>query len=461
MQNAAAVELEERIGALAARIHAATAELVALSAELDTNGAWAGQGMRSCAHWLSINIGVDVYTGAELVRAGHALKELPALGAAFAEGRISFDKIRALTRVATSADDEMWLMVALHASGGQLARICRGVRLALEADDPRRAGDALLNRGVRVWWRDDGMLELMAVLPKEDGAIVMAAIEAAAHIVATEERHVPSPDQPELAAEHRTQPMLRADALVRLCEAWVASAAAAPVVAPTTQVVVHVDAAVLAGDTPGGRSRIEDGPWLSPAAIRRLSCDADVVTVTERDGLPIDVGRVRRLITPRLRLALQSRDEGCRFPGCSVPAPRADGHHIKHWSDGGKTNLDNLVSLCRFHHARHHDGMFQIRRDRSGDLTFVAADGKPLVPVVPQPALGQLGELDSDDPERARARDGGAPCNYVWAVSVLADGSTPRRPTAEPTRVGPSPETARCVGRCPHESLGSTRAGTA
>jgi len=71
--------------------------------------------MRSCAHWLSINIDVDVDTGGEMVRAGHALDELPALRAAFAEGRISFDKIRAVTKVATPDDDEMWLLVALHA----------------------------------------------------------------------------------------------------------------------------------------------------------------------------------------------------------------------------------------------------------------------------------------------------------------------------------------------------------
>src|ERR1700680_2076677 len=123
MQNAAAVALPERRGARAARIHAATAELVALSAELDRSGAWAAHGMRSCAHWL---IGVDVQTGAEMVRVGHALKNLPALAAAFEEGRISFDKIRAVTRVATPADDDVWLMVALHASGGQLARIRGG-----------------------------------------------------------------------------------------------------------------------------------------------------------------------------------------------------------------------------------------------------------------------------------------------------------------------------------------------
>ena len=157
MQNVAGVELQERIGVLAARIHAATAELVRIVAELDDDGAWAESGMRSCAHWLSINIGVDVHTGGEMVRAGHALETLPVLRAAFDDGRLSFDKIRAVTKVATPEDDEVWTTMALHASGAQLARICRGVRQALDVDDPRRAGDALLNRGVRTWWRDDGM----------------------------------------------------------------------------------------------------------------------------------------------------------------------------------------------------------------------------------------------------------------------------------------------------------------
>ncbi len=385
MQNLAAVELQERLGVLAARIHAATAELVELAAELDTDGAWADAGMRSCAHWLSINIGVDVWTGGEMVRAGHALEVLPALRAAFADGRLSFDKIRAVTRVATPEEEEVWLMVALHASGGQLARICRGVRRALAADDPRRQDDPLLNRGVRVWWRDDGMLELMAVLPEEDGAVVMAALEAAAHRVDTEERHVPSGDAPQLDSSRRTRPMLRADALVRVCEAWVAGAAQEPVVAPTAQVVVHVDAAVLSGEAPIGRCRIEDGPWLSPESVRRLSCDADVVTITERDGLPIAVGRARRVITPRLRLALQSRDEGCRYPGCSVPAPRTDGHHVRHWCDGGRTDLSNLISLCRFHHRRHHEGRFHVKRDPSGGFIFTSADGGQIAPVDVQP----------------------------------------------------------------------------
>jgi hypothetical protein len=441
MQNLAAVELQQRLGVLAARIHAATAELVELAAQLDTDGAWADAGMRSCAHWLSINIGVDVWTGGEMVRAGHALEVLPALRAAFADGRLSFDKIRAVTRVATPEEEEVWLMVALHASGGQLARICRGVRRALAADDPRRQDDPLVNRGVRVWWRDDGMLELMAVLPEEDGALVMAAIEAAAHRLATEQRQVPSPDAPQLDPSRRTRPTLRADALVRVCEAWVAAAAQEPVVAPTAQVVVHVDAAVLSGEAPGGRCHIEDGPWLSTATLRTLSCDADVVTVTERGGLPIDVGRARRLVTPRLRLALQSRDQGCRYPGCSVPAPHTDGHHVRHWCDGGRTELRNLVSLCRFHHRRHHEGRFHVEPDPSGGFIFATADGRQIMPVVCNPALERLSVDAWSDPEVARARDAGAPCDFAHVVSVLSS-PVPAAPTlAMPVLAAPVPAT--------------------
>src|SRR5438132_13602898 len=106
MSRLGGVHLEVRIGRLAAQIHAATAELVQLAADLDAEGSWADIGVRSCAHWLSINIGVDVRTGGEMLRAGHALAELPRIAAAFAEGRLSFDKIRAVTRVATP-DDEL------------------------------------------------------------------------------------------------------------------------------------------------------------------------------------------------------------------------------------------------------------------------------------------------------------------------------------------------------------------
>ena len=412
MQNSGAVGFEERFAVLAPRVHAGMAELVELSARLDTDGSWATHGMQTCAHWLSMNIGVGVWTGAELVRVGHALEKLPEIRAAFAAGELSFDKVRALSRVAKPEDQQHWLQVARGASGGQLARICREVRIGFPADDPRRAGDPLLKRGVHAWYRDDGMLQLLAVLPAEEGAIVMAALERAEQVIRGEQRSVPSPDEPELAAERRTRPMLRADALNRVCEAWVGASAQTPAVAPTTQVVVHVDEGVLTGADPDGRSHIEDGPWVSPSSVRRMSCDADVVTVTERSGNPIDVGRIHRLITPKLRLALQSRDQGCRFPGCSVPATRTDGHHVKHWADGGATNLDNLVSLCRFHHGRHHEGKFLIVSQPSGVFQFVRADGNPIAP-----ADNNSGNEFRDAPDWGLCRPG---LQSWWGGSVPA-----------------------------------------
>jgi hypothetical protein len=420
-------ELGSRIGQLSAQVHAATSELVQLAVELDTDGSWAEVGVRSCAHWLSINTGVDVYSASEMLRVGHALACLPRIAAAFSRGQLSFDKVRAITRVATPEDEDMWLGVALHASGAQLTRICRAVRHSLEADDPQRADDALARRSLHAWWRDDGMLELMALLPREDGGIVMAALEAAAKDIATEQRGATHVGETPLDPARPTRSTLRADALVRLCEEWVADVSRSLVLAPTRQLVVHVDSATLTEPSRVGRRHIEDGPWLPATSVDWLSCDADVVAIIERNGLPIDVGRAKRIIPPRLRLALQSRDLYCRFPGCSVPACRAEGHHIEPWKSGGRTDLANLVSLCRFHHHRYHEGKFVIRVLDDGELRFETCDGQPLVPEprysVEQP-LQLAPEMAADTP---RARDGGAPLDFPYVVSVIADGAAFRR----------------------------------
>lgn len=420
--------LTRRITALAAQVHAATASMVSMAAELDRDGSWAEDGMRSCAHWLAINIGVDLWTGSEMIRAGHALEQLPRIAAAFAEGRLSFDKVRALTKVATPEDEVMWLELGLHASGSQLARLCRAVRRALEADDAALADDAQAKRSLRTWWRDDGMLELLAVLPREDGGVVMAAVEAMASQVYEERRRSAEGARVTVDVHGHPRQQLRADALVQLCEDWVASVSRDPTPAPTRQMVVHVDVGVLSNETPGGRCHIEDGPRLSAQTARWLGCDADIVTVVERDGLPIDVGHTRRLISPRQRLAMQARDRGCTFPGCGVPPQRTEGHHIRHWP-AGPTTLANLAALCRFHHRRHHEGRFTMHREESGVLDFTAADGTPLHPVDPRCADGELPVLYGTG-SSARALDGGAPLDFPYAVTILAEGSRFRRAAA-------------------------------
>jgi hypothetical protein len=116
---------------------------------------------------------------------------------------------------------------------------------------------------------------------------------------------------------------------------------------------------------------------------RRFSCDASVVTIVENEnGEPLNVGRKTRSIPPALRRALNSRDRGCRFPGCPNKH-YVDGHHIEHWANGGETRLSNLALLCRFHHRQVHEGGVAIHVLNDGALRFAMKDGRSFVSLAP------------------------------------------------------------------------------
>jgi len=203
---------------LAVMVHAATAELARLGAEFDRSGGWSGVGFRSCAHWLSLAAGFDLHTGEELLRVGAALRDLPLCGAAFASGALSFDKARAITRVATSADEDVWLELDRQASGAQLVRICREYATARRFNPGGHADCQLAGRGLWRCWEEDGMLSLTARLPSQEGALVLKALERTGMEMPRCEPEgrrarpaVPDPADDRLAAR-------RADALVALCE---------------------------------------------------------------------------------------------------------------------------------------------------------------------------------------------------------------------------------------------------
>jgi hypothetical protein len=142
-------------------------------------------------------------------------------------------------------------------------------------------------------------------------------------------------------------------------------------------VVVHVDAAALADPDQPGQSVLEDGEHVSAETSRRLARDASRVLMRQdADGNVIEVGDRTRTIPPALRRALHARDHGCRFPGCGLPFTQ--GHHIRHWAQGGPTTLSNLTLLCRRHHRSVHEDGFQLTRLSDGELDFRMPDGQPL-----------------------------------------------------------------------------------
>jgi 5-methylcytosine-specific restriction endonuclease McrA len=152
------------------------------------------------------------------------------------------------------------------------------------------------------------------------------------------------------------------------------------------QVVVHVDAPVLADPDAPGQSLLENGEHVSAETSRRLACDASrVVMQHARDGRVVEVAARTRTIPPALRRALHSRDRGCRFPGCGVRF--GQGHHIRHWAQGGPTTLSNLAMLCRRHHRAVHEEGYQVDRDPGGELRFRRPDGTvlPAAPAAPAP----------------------------------------------------------------------------
>ena len=361
--------LADDICGLSAHIAAAQAELAAKTARFDSTMAWSEGGIRSCAEFLSQNAGLDLGTGHDLVSVGAGLNRLPLLAGACAAGELSFDKARAVASVATEVDQALWVELARQCTGSQLVRISRGFRRAMAAAEPEKDQRHQARRGVVQTWRDDGMVRLVALLTPEDGALVLAAIESV-----TGGKPVPEDDP----AEDRWAAS-RADALVAICEDALAKApedlAAS---AASTHLVVHVDAAVLTGEEPAGTCELEGGHAISRALALRLGCDSEVSAVRMRDGLPIDVGRTTRLISPRMRVALHVRDRGCLFPGCGASACRTEGHHLRHWALGGPTDLNNLASLCKYHHRRHHQGDFRIEKISAAEYRFFTASGREL-----------------------------------------------------------------------------------
>ena len=151
------------------------------------------------------------------------------------------------------------------------------------------------------------------------------------------------------------------------------------------QVVIHVDAEVLADTAARGQSALEDGARVPAGTSQRLACDASrVVMRHSRDGRVVEVDAGTRTIPPAIRRALHHRDRGCRFPGCGVRF--GQGHHIRHWAQGGPTNLSNLAMLCRRHHRAVHEEGYEVQRQEDGVLRFRRPDGRllPEVPLAPE-----------------------------------------------------------------------------
>jgi len=385
------VELErlgDEIAKLSAHLDAATARLLDLIREFDERGGW-GNGFSSCAAWLTWRTGLDPGAARERVRVARALPSLPRIAEALARGELSYSKVRALTRVATPETEDRLLRIGREGTADHVERIVRGWRRLdriVEARDATRRHRA---RTLRTYQDEDGMVIVRARLEPEWGAVLLRALEAAREVVYRRREAKKRPDGmiETLADGFEDAPTVEqqhADALVLVAESALHHGIDPGAPGERYQVVVHVDAEVLANPDEAGQSVIENGVSVSAETSQRLACDASrVVMRHDAEGRITEVGARTRTIPPALRRALEHRDKGCRFPGCWVPV--GQGHHIRHWAHGGPTTLSNLTMLCRRHHRAVHEEGYQVERQADGELCFRQPDGQVL-PDVPDPA---------------------------------------------------------------------------
>lgn len=396
--------LEDRLSCLAARLAAAECEFLVTLAEFDRRQGWGASGMKSSAHWLSWRTGMRLGVARERVRVARALARLPLVLEQFAAGRLSYCKVRALSRVATPPTEADLVELALGATGAQLERILRAWRRTLIGE---QAASRHLRRGLTRREEPDGSVTFTLRVAPEDAAVLDAAIRTGRRLVLDERgRLAETPEEVRLAEMVTGEaPITRADAdvLVLIAETFLGTPERAdgvdrPSLAPGSDarvVLVHADLDALAPEPgnpdPGaGRAPFEDGEPLEQHAaaarpsschtadgtpllretVLRMLCDSPAqLLVRARDGRPLDLGRSRRHASRRQRRALLERDGGCRFPGCTQ-RHRLVPHHSAWWSRGGATDLDLLVLLCPTHHRAVHELGYGVRAMGRGRFRF-------------------------------------------------------------------------------------------
>ena len=382
--------LEREITDLCAQINAASYRLLQLVAELDDEEPWGAWGLTSCAHWLNWRCGIGMNAAREKVRVAHALKQLPQISASFATGELSFSKVRAVTRIADPENERDLLDLARHATAAQVEKLVRAYRSVGRQAQRELAAAQHAARELNYYHDEDGSLVIRARLPAEEGAVVLQALNAAMEARYAAQNEAESDDVTAVTSKTSNRfAQRRADALTTMAETTLRNGPEPLSATDRYQVVVHVTAETLAANETG-RCELDDGQGLALDTVRRIACDSSLLRITEDDaGNPLDIGRKTRAIPPALRRALQTRDGGCRFPGCTHHH-FVDAHHIRHWADGGDTSIDNLVLLCRHHHRLVHENGFGVERTADSRFRFSRPDGRAIEEHPQLPASGSI-----------------------------------------------------------------------
>jgi hypothetical protein len=369
----------DRTGMLLQLVNRANAELTRTVRHADATGACEHDGKKTAQSWLRGHGHLTAAEAGRLVRSGRALEHLPATAAAFADGTLTASQVAVIAPIAdddkraAAAEqgvdlgpiDRALVAVAHGEAHAQLPQVVHHYREALDPDGVEP--DPTEGRRLSVTRHADGSgtgsFDLDAVGIEK----VLAGIES-----------IVQASRPK--GDDRTRAQQQADALVQLCDNQLASGTLPTLRTVKPHVVLGLDMDDLVDTaTSPGAARTGFGAQLSAARARWLACDASISRIVMGpDGVPLDLGRDHRVVTPGLRRAVEQRDGRCVFAGCDAPTHWCDVHHLVHWIFGGETSLENSGLVCERHHTKVHHG-FRIQRDPSGRWRTWRPDGTEIL----------------------------------------------------------------------------------
>jgi hypothetical protein len=324
----------------------------------DRAGEYRADGSLSSVAWLKWKCRLSGGAAAERVGIARQIEQLPQTQEAFARGEVGYQHVAMLARTAEnvgSAPVRRHEATLLQAAGtmdpGRFANVTKDFEHRVDAASVlAEANRTYTRRYLHISEPANGLVRLDGLLDAEGGAIVKTALNAVVARSKDDER----------TAGQRTH-----DALVDLCKRAMDAGKLPERGGQRPHLIITTSIDALAGlpGQPAGQMMATAG--VPAETIKRQACDAAITRITGAAELDAEVSKASRTIPPAIRRALTARDRGCVFPGCGRPPEWTDGHHLRHWTAGGLTTLENLALLCRRHHRLVHEGGWQlVRQDK-------------------------------------------------------------------------------------------------
>jgi hypothetical protein len=314
-----------------------------LAAKLTDSGAWDEDGYTTPIQWLRQEAMLPSGVACQQVSVGLSLDSVPRSIEALERGEIGFGHLALMVDTASfyrdgGFDEAAFLQKARQQNVSEFRKTCDHAR---HAQDPAGFAETERERHehrfLKLSPQEDGALMFRGWLDPEGGSFLRSALEPLARRSGV--------------GDDRTRDQRMADALVE-----------ATTRDHHTELVVSCTLETLEGRAGSPAAETEWGGLLSGEAVERLVCGGASLRrmVLDGDGVVIDFGRRKRLLSPQARRALEARDKHCVWPGCDRPPRWCDSHHKREWRRGAPTSVEESALLCGRHHKLWHDGGWQL-----------------------------------------------------------------------------------------------------